>query len=642
MGRHARGGRNWEGFGPDPYLAGVFTNTSVIGIQSTGVQACSKHLVGNEQETQRTSTTDDNGTVTDAISANIDDRTLHELYLWPFANAVKAGTSSVMCSYNRLNGNYTCANSDLLTTFLKDELAFPGYVTSDWYATHGTDNFANAGLDMEQPGNVSALAGSAYFGDLLLESIHNSTVTEDRLDEMAKRVMTPYFRLGQDQNFPTIDPSNGAVFLTYQYGHVSPLFAYYPVVDARDVRGDHASLIRKIAAAGTVLLKNVNNTLPLKTASNVGVFGNGAGYPVDGSAFLDYGDEPEGSEYGTFDIGGGSGTVRHMNLVTPLEAVQSYVRSLGGRTQVILNNDILAEGLFKTIYPVPETCLVFLKAFATEGTDRASIDLSWNSTAVVEKTAAICPNTVVIIHGPGVVTMPWADNENVTAILSAHYPGEETGNSLVDVLWGATEPSGRLPYTIPRNISDYGPDIVESPATDGTWQADFDEGQLIDYRHFDADNVEPHFEFGFGLSYSSFEMGDGLTVDVTNNLSALADESIGTEPGGLIDLWTHVAQASVDVTNTGSNTASTVPQLYISFPQDTTPEGTPVKVLRGFSKVSLDAGETTTIQFELTRRELSFWDSDTKQWVIPQGDFTFSAGFSSRDIKSMVQTAVLA
>ncbi|ETS86254.1 hypothetical protein PFICI_00082 [Pestalotiopsis fici W106-1] len=641
MGRHARGGRNWEGFGPDPYLAGVITNTSVLGVQSTGVQACTKHLAGNEQETQRTSTTDSNGTVTEAISSNIDDRTLHELYLWPFANAVKAGTSSIMCSYNRLNGNYTCANSDLLTTFLKDELAFPGYVTSDWYATHGTEDFANAGLDMEQPGNVSSLAGPSYFGGLLLDAINNGSVSEDRLNDMAERVMTPYFLLGQDQDFPSVDPSAGAVFLTYQYGQNSPLAAYYPAVEARDVRGDHASLIRKIGAAGTVLLKNVNNTLPLKNVSNIGIFGNGAGYPIDGSVFLDYGDHPEGFEYGTLDIGGGSGTVRHTNLVTPLQAVQSHVASIGGRTQVILNNDVLAEGLFKTIYPVPQACLVFLKAYATEGSDRSSIDLPWNSTAAVEKTAAMCSNTIVVIHGPGVVLMPWADNENVTAILSAHYPGEEIGNSLVDVLWGAAEPSGRLPYTIPRNLSDYGPDIVESPAEDSTWQADFNEGQLIDYRHFDADNVDPHFEFGFGLSYTSFEMVDGLQVNVNENVSALADESMGTQPGGLVDLWTLVAQAAVEITNTGTITGIAVPQLYISFPQDTTPAGTPVKVLRGFTKVALDAGETTTINFELTRRDLSFWDSDTKQWVIPQGEFVFMAGFSSRDIKSTIQTAML-
>lgn len=643
MGRHARGGRNWEGFGPDPYLAGVSMNASVSGIQSTGVQACSKHLVANEQELRRTSSTANDGTETEAISSNVDDRTLHELYLWPFANAVKAGTSAVMCAYNRVNGNYSCGNSDLLTTFLKEELAFPGYIVSDWYATHGTETFANAGLDMEMPGNVSALAGPAYFGDLLLEAINNGIVSEERLDEMAKRVMTPYFRLDQDQRYPTVDNSNGAVILTYEYGHESPLFAYYPVVDARDVRGKHAAIIREVGAAGTVLLKNVNGALPLIKSSNIGVFGNGAGYPTVGSAFLDYGKGPEGFEYGTFDIGGGSGTVRHTDLVTPLTAVRDHVRSLGGRVQILLDNEILAEGLFKSVYPVPQACLLFLKAYATEGTDRSSIDLPWNATQAVESTAAICPNTIIVIHGPGVVLMPWADNENVTAILVAHYPGEETGNAIVDVLWGAVEPSGRLPYTIPKTLSDYGPDIVnsaESYAADG-WQSNFYEGQLIDYRHFDAEDIEPLYEFGFGLSYTSFDMSDALEVKVTANLSALADESQGIEPGGLIDLWTCVAQVTVEVTNTGNRTGFSVPQLYVFFPQDSTPEKTPVKVLRGFHKVSLDAGETSAVQFELTRRDLSFWDTSTRQWVIPGGDFVFRAGFSSRDLRNTFHTSLV-
>ncbi|XXH02477.1 hypothetical protein Hte_008853 [Hypoxylon texense] len=644
MGRHARGGRNWEGFGPDPYLAGISMNASVSGIQSIGVQACSKHLVANEQELHRTSTTADDGTQIEAISSNVDDRTLHELYLWPFADAVKAGTSTIMCAYNRVNGNYSCANSDILTTFLKEELAFPGYVISDWFATHGTENFANAGLDIEMPGNVSALAGAAYFGDQLLEAVNNGIVSEERLDDMAKRVMSPYFRLGQDSSFPTVDPSTGPVFLTYQFGHGSPLSAYYPEVESRDVRGEHAVLIRGIGAAGTVLLKNINGTLPLANSSNIGVFGNDASYPTVGSVYLEIGENSEGFEWGTYDIGGGSGTVRRTNLVTPLEAVQEKVKSFGGRVQILLDNDKVAEGLFKTIYPVPETCLLFLKAYATEGVDRSSLDLEWSATQAVESTAAICPNTIVIIHGPGVVLMPWADNENVTAILVAHYPGEETGNAITDVLWGVAEPSGRLPYTIPKTLADYGPDIVESAesnAPDG-WQSIFDEGQLIDYRHFDANDIEPLYEFGFGLSYTSFDMSDALEVDVTANLSALADESRGIEPGGFIDLWTRVARVTVEVSNTGSRTGKAVPQLYVAFPQDTTPEGTPVKVLRGFHKLSLDAGEPSVVQFELRRRDVSFWDSSARQWVIPGGIFTFMVGFSSRDLKNIFETSILA
>ncbi|KAJ3570339.1 hypothetical protein NPX13_g5759 [Xylaria arbuscula] len=645
MGRHARGGRNWEGFGPDPYLSGAAANASVMGIQSAGVQACAKHLIANEQETQRTSTTSDDGSVVEAISSNVDDRTLHELYLWPFGDAVKAGTSTVMCSYNRLNGSYACANSDVLTEILKDELGFPGYVLSDWYATHATEESANGGLDIEMPGNVSAQAGAAYFGDALLEAVNEGSVTEQRLEDMAVRVMTPYFRLNQDLDFPTTDPASGPVFYTLQFGHnpQTALIPPFPEVEARDVRGNHADVTRELGSAGTVLLKNINGTLPLKNVTNVGIFGNDAGDPAVGSAFIDINNHPEGYEYGTFAIGGGSGSVRYTDLITPLEAIRDYVKGYGGRVQTVLDNDLLAQGGFNTVYPTPDACLLFLKAYAAEGTDRASIDLQFNATQAVESTAAVCPNTIVVIHGPGVVLMPWADNENVTAILAAHYPGDQSGNSILDVLWGAVEPSGRLPYTIPKKLSDYGTDIIESPDSDTPdgWQADFTEGQAIDYRHFDAADMAPQYEFGFGLGYTTFNVSAPLQIHINGNLSSVADKSKGTQPGGLVDLWSVVATASIEITNTGSRTGSAVTQLYVSLPQDTTPQGTPVKVLRGFSKVALDSGESRSVQFDLLRRDLSFWNPDGKEWVIPEGTFTFLAGFSSRDLRSRIKATVL-
>lgn len=646
LGRHARGGRNWEGFGPDPYLAGVAMNETVSGIQAAGVQATSKHYIGNEQETQRVPETREDGTVIEAISANIDDRTLHELYIWPFANAVHAGTASVMCGYNRVNGSYSCANSNILSTILKDELAFPGYVMSDWDATHSTVGTANAGLDMEMPGNQT-VSGAYYFGDSLVNAVEAGTVSADRLDDMATRVMAPYFRLGQDKDFPTPDPSSGAAFLTYTYGHESPLAALYPAGPARDVRTDHAQGIRELGAAGTVLLKNLNGTLPLSNETSFGLFGNDLPDPTLGSVYLVYGDDAIGNQMGTLDIGGGSGTVRHTSLTSPLEAIRNKVRSLGGRAQLLFDNDEIADGRFRSIYPVPEVCLVFLKAFATEGLDRADLDLQWNATMAVESTARLCPNTIVITHGPGVVLMPWADNENVTAILAAHYPGEETGNSIADVLWGVAEPSGRLPYSIPRNASDYGPPLVELPSnvTDpNAWQSDFVEGQMIDYRHYDADNsLEPLYEFGFGLSYTSFEMGQELNVIPCGlPFAATADQSKGIAPGGLVDLWTTVAVATVNITNSGARAGFAVPQLYVSLPQNTTPPGTPIKVLRGFEKLYLLVGETRTVNFNIMRRDISFWDTDKQAWIIPDGDIRFMTGFSAKDLHAVTELKVLA
>ena len=669
MGRNTRGGRNWEGFGPDPYLAGVAMNSTVSGIQAAGVQAASKHYIANEQETQRGSTslsgglTVTNGTVIDAVSSNVDDRTLHELYIWPFvsvqrrppylffmpedfldkfanisqANAVHAGSAAVMCGYNRVNGNYSCANSDTLNTILKEELAFPGYVLSDWDATHSTEQSANGGLDMEMPGTTT-VSGSFYYGDLLLEAVNNGSVSIDRLDDMATRVMMPYYLLGQDQGFPTPDPSSGGVFLNYQYGYQSPLSALYPAVESRDVRADHAKVIRKIGAAGTVLLKNTNGALPLTNETNIGLFGNDAPYPTIGSVYLEYGNA-EGYEMGTIDIGGGSGTVRHTSFSTPEEAISKHVQALGGRVQKLFDNNEIADGRFRSIYPRPHACLVFLKAYASEGDDRPSLDLQWNATAVVESTAAFCPNTIVVTHGPGVVAMPWADNENVTAILAAHYPGEESGNAIVDVLWGAVEPSGRLPYSIPKEEADYGPPVVDSvadPTDPDAWQADFTEGQMIDYRQFDANGTEPLFEFGFGLSYySTFAMSENLSIELANSnspLSALPDRAQGIVPGGLVDLWNIVAAVKVVVTNTGDRAGSVVPQLYVSFPQDYTPASTPQKVLRGFEKLHLEVGERREVVFELMRRDLSFWDVEGRQWVVPEGVFGFLAGFSSRDL----------
>lgn len=172
-----------------------------------------------------------------------------------------------MCSYNRVNGLYACENPATLS-ILKEELDFRGYVVSDWYATHGTASFANAGLDIEMPGNTTAVAGSYYFGDALLRMVQNGTVTTDRLTDMAERVLRPYFLLSQDEGFPTVDPSSGAVFLAYQIGHkVQPHLGGYPMLPARNVRGNHKVLIRELGAAATVLLKNVNNTLPLKNSA---------------------------------------------------------------------------------------------------------------------------------------------------------------------------------------------------------------------------------------------------------------------------------------------------------------------------------------------------------------------------------------
>ncbi|KAJ2894000.1 putative beta-glucosidase G [Zalerion maritima] len=630
LGRHALGGRNWEGFSPDPYLTGIAMGLTVQGFQDMGVQTSSKHFIGNEQETQRSMS--DGEDKTDAISSNIDDKTLHELYLWPFANAIRAGTTSIMCSYNRINGTYACHNKKLLVDILREELGFRGYVVSDWWATHATVEAANSGLDLEMPGwEARYRRGDPWFGDKLEEAIGAGDVTNMRLDEMIENVMTPYFLLDQDKDdYPTVDDSIAWVRAVTKFGWGSDIGAGLPpMVEARDVRAEHAKFIREMGAAAIVLLKNTDNTLPLQAPKTIGVFGNDAGDPADGM----YRDSKV--KMGTLDIGGGSGSGRHSNIVTPLDAIQEKAEGLGSRVQYVLNNQLLISGETRMIYPKPDVCLVFTKSWAGEGSDRDSLDLDWDGNKLIASVASWCSNTVVVMHAGGVIAMPWADNPNVTAVLAAHYPGEESGHSIVDILWGTTNPSGKLPFTIPKNPEDYQPPVVRKPQADGNWVSDFDEGPMIDYRHFDKNGIEPLYEFGYGLSYTTFEIGyDTFELDLhvsnAGAASSMPNESLGKKPGGWVDLWTKLATAVVPVTNTGVEAGHTVVQLYMSYPDSE--DDQPVKILRGFERVYLEPGQSVDVKFPLLRRDLSVWDVKDQEWRLPYGRFTLMAGFSSRDV----------
>ncbi|KAL2840287.1 glycosyl hydrolase family 3 N terminal domain-containing protein [Aspergillus pseudoustus] len=643
MGRCVYSGRNWEGFSPDPYLSGVAMELGIRGLQDAGVQAVAKHFVANEQEIMRNPVYYTNGTLQyEAISANVDDRTLHELYMWPFANAVHEGVSSVMCSYQRANGSYSCQNSKLLNGLLKDELGFQGYVVSDWYALHAGVDAVNAGMDMDMPGTtrynrsyVPELARmTSLFGGNITTMVSNGSVAEARLNDMVTRIMTPYFHLRQDEDYPTVDPSS--VFLNTFSNQSSWLRPWNITQDTsiRDARDNHAEIIRRHAAESTVLLKNINNALPLKAPRYIGIFGNDAG-EIQNGPINRFGSD-ESLEYGTYAVGGGSGSGRLTYLVTPQEALKARAQQDGTVVESWLNNTLVATSDATTLwsYRGPDVCLVFLKSWAREVIDRESLELDWDGNAVVESVASSCNNTIVITHSAGVNVLPFADHPNVTAILLAHYPGQESGNSITDVLYGDVNPSGRLPYTIAYNESDYNAPIVTNIQTTGVedWQSWFDERLEIDYRYFDANNISVQYEFGYGLSYTSFDMSD-LIVESTQQSGAIQQFPAATPvtPGGNPELWQTLYTASIAVSNTGLSRGSTVPQLYISFP-DSAPSGTPPRQLRGFEKVELAPGERRTVTFEIMRRDISYWDVFSQEWAVPSGDFIFHVGFSSRDL----------
>ncbi|KAF1847769.1 glycoside hydrolase family 3 protein [Cucurbitaria berberidis CBS 394.84] len=626
LGRSPFGGRNWEGFSPDTYLSGELVSETVQGIQSAGVQATTKHYILNEQETQRNPSKNENGTTIEAISSNIDDKTMHETYLWPFANAVHAGTASIMCSYNRINGSYGCANSKTLNGLLKEELGFQGYVMSDWGGVHSGVASIEAGLDMNMPGGIGFVkARPSFFGENVTAAVNNGTLSIERVNDMVLRIMTPYYFLNQDVGFPLVDGYTPKLGFYPPENYVYN-FTLGPIVDVR--KQEHAKLIRTLGAAGTVLLKNVNASLPLKQPKNIGVFGNDAADFTQGFANDNY-------DIGTLAVGGGSGTGRFTYVVSPLDAIKSRAQSYGALVQYITDNKAIANKGLSSLAPTPlDVCIVFLKSWASEGDDRTTLIAEWNSTVVVETTAASCPNTIVVLHGAAPNVLPWANNPNVTAILAGHMPGQETGNSIVDILWGDVDPSGRLPYTIANNETQYARNLVNSTELQTTtdpnaWQADFVEGNLIDYKEFDAQNASVAYEFGFGLSYATFEISDLQIKAAVNNAPRTPDPQAQIIPGGNIELWTTLATVGVTVKNTGEVAGSTVPQLYLSYPDEAK---LPVRSLRGFEKVSLDSGASITVQFPLLRRDLSYWDTSAQTWRLPTGDIMASVGFSSRNL----------
>lgn len=265
---------------------------------------------------------------------------------------------------------------------------------------------------------------------------------------------------------------------------------------------------------------------------------------------------------------------------------------------------------------------------ATEGWDRDGLHDDF-SDGLVLNVASKCANTIVIIHAAGIrLVDQWIEHPNVTATMIAHLPGQDIGESLISLLYGEISPSGKLPYTLARNESDYG-NLYEpckpSSADDHFPQCNYTEGVYIDYRHFDANNIEPRFEFGFGLSYTTFEYSGGSVKAAQQSQSNNNNQSQRVITSDSI--WDTAATVTATVTNTGGAAAEEIAQLYVGIP------GGPVRQLRGFEKVWLAPGEQADVAFELTRRDLSVWDVTSQGWVLQPGSYNLYVGSSSRDIR---------
>jgi beta-glucosidase len=417
----------------------------------------------------------------------------------------------------------------------------------------------------------------------------------------------------------------------------------HKIVDARDPASK--SVLFDGAVEGHVLVKNDRGALPLKSPKLLSVFGYDAKAPdtMDiGSGFSSWvlgfesGDVSavlpgftglpnpyvfsQIAANGTIISGGGSGANTPPYISSPTEALSTRAYADG----TALFWDFV--NFEPTVYGESDACLVFINAFASEGVDRTGTHDS-ASDGLINSVADQCNNTIVVIHnaGPRLVDQ-FVEHENVTAIIFAHLPGQDSGRALVSLLYGDSTFSGKLPYSVPKNESAWGNLLSPAQPTVPYMafpQSDFSEGVYIDYRAFDAKNITPRYEFGYGLSYTTFSYSN-------LKISRLSHAKIQTYPsgpileGGHTDLWDVLYTITADITNSGSIDGAEVAQLYIGIP------GGPVKQLRGYSKVAIEHGKTVTVEFDVLRRDLSEWDVVAQNWKFQSGSYGVWVGASSR------------
>ncbi|MDX6220441.1 MAG: beta-glucosidase [Frankiales bacterium] len=567
--RNPLNGRNFEYAGEDPYLAGQTGVAVIDGIQSQHVAATVKHYALNDQETNR---------MTD--SSDADERTMQEIHLPAFEAAVKqAQVASVMCSYNRVNSVYACEQPYLLTKVLKGQFGFDGWVMSDWGGTHSTVAAANAGMDQEQ-----TIGKGTYFSAALKTAVLAHQVSMSRLDDMVVRLMRPLFRLGIFDNPPPAEPG-----------------AY--AANANTAAEKQIAL--QAGEGGAVLLKNAG-VLPLTgTGKRIAVIGGPAG--------------PAGAQ--NYYQGGGSSRVPlegpNTSVVSPLQGITS--RALQD-TDVVTYADGATTADAVAAASAADVAVVFVGDSNSEGADRSSLSLSSStctlagclpSTAgptqddLIAAVAKANPNTVVVLQTGGPVSMPWLSS--VKGVLETWFPGEQDGNVAAALLFGDTNPSGKLPYTFPKKLSDtpiqstkQWPGVTNSQ---GVPHSTYSEGLLVGYRWYDAKHITPLFPFGFGLSYTSFRYS-GLTVTPTAS----------------------GATASFAITNTGKRAGAEVAQLYVSDPPAAQE---PPKQLKGYSKVALQPGQTKRVTLSLDARAFQHWSTATHSWQTATGCYAVKVGGSS-------------
>jgi beta-glucosidase len=557
--RSPLGGRNFEYFSEDPLLAGILAAAWVNGLQSRNVGASLKHFAVNSQETDRL-----------RISADVDERTLRELYLSAFKRVVtQARPWTVMCAYNKVNGVYASQNHWLLTEVLRNEWGYEGVLVSDWGAVADRVAAVAAGLDLTMPGPDDA-------GDRdLEEALAAGRLEPARLAQAAGRVAA------------LVEKAAARVPGDYD-------------------QAEHHDLAREIAGRAIVLLKNDGGILPLAaddtgTIAVIGELARTPRYQGGGSSQI----TPTLLDDALTEITAATeATVLFAPGYLTGDSAAQESAAQDGETEAEEDQDLLAEAV--AVAETSDVALVFVgSAHETEGADRDSIDLPAAHRELIEAVAKVNPRTVVILsNGAVLATAPW--DKAVPAVVEGWLLGQAGGGAVADVLFGRVNPSGRLAETIPLRIQDH-PSYLDFPGENG--HVRYGEGLFIGYRGFDARDQAVAYPFGFGLSYTTFDYGQA-TATATD----------------------HGIEVRVPVTNTGERDGREVVQVYVSLPGSAVSRAR--RELKAFAGVPLTAGETKDVVLSIDRDDLAYWDTRLNRWVVEGGEYQCAVGASSRDLRT--------
>ena len=581
-------GRNFEYMGEDPYLSSRMVVPYIQGVQSIGVAACVKHFALNNQEEWR-----------GHINVNVSDRALNEIYLPAFKAAVQQGKAwSIMGSYNQLRGEHCCHNNLLLNQILKGDWKFDGVVISDWGGVHNTDQAVKNGLDLEMGTYTNGLTTNGnfpyseyYLANPFLKGIKDGRYDIELLNDKARRILRLIFRTTMSANRP--------------FG--------------RFVSPEHSEAARKIAQEGIVLLKNDKKFFPIPEGKfkKIAVIGENATRSLV--------------------IGGGSSSLKVAYETTPLEGLiarygKEHIRfSLGyasgppmyGREEASkLNADSLIAAAVKVAKDAD--IVLFIGGLNKnhfqdcEGGDRKSLSLPFGQDKLIDALLKANKNTAVVLLSGNAVSMPWLNK--VPALMQGWYLGSEAGNALTDVISGDVNPSGKLPFSFPKKLADnaahsFGKLSYPGDSTNQYYKEDI----LVGYRWFDTKKISPLYAFGYGLSYTSFDLGS-LSTD---------KPAYGKDD---------IIKVKFTLRNTGTVPGAEVAQLYVSDPVCSVMR--PAKELKAFEKVFLQPGESKTLTFALKVSDLAFYDESKRSWNLESGKFILQLGNSAANI-SQTRTIIV-